>query len=170
MKGDLLILGVGNYLMGDEGVGVHFVRSLEPESWPAGVKLLDGGTAGFRLMEDLESYPNVIMVDATLDGRPAGTIRLIEPKFAADFPSAMSTHEIGLKDLVEGLVLLDKLPRIYLFVVSIDRVQPLSMQLSTPVQSILPELRERVRALALQLGVKASESEGQTVPVDALHP
>lgn len=157
MKGELLILGIGNALMGDEGVGVHFIQTLNEERWPDGVKVLDGGTAGFGLMEDLESYKNVIMVDATLDGRPAGTIRLIEPRFASDFPSAMSTHEIGLKDLVEGLVLLDRLPKIYLFVVSIEKVQPLSLDLSEPVRAALLPLHEKVEALAEELGIMTIE-------------
>lgn len=140
MNRKILILGIGNYLMGDEGVGVHFAKAAEELVWPEGVHVLDGGTAGFKLMEDLEIYPTVILVDATLDGRPAGTIRRIEPRFAADFPSAMSTHEIGLKDLVEGLTLLDRLPRIYLYVVSIDKVQPLSLDLSDRVKQAIPKL------------------------------
>ncbi len=146
----VLILGVGNYLMGDEGVGVHFAKAAEQEYWPEGVKVLDGGTAGFKLMEDLEIYPMVIMVDATLDGRPAGTIRRIEPRFSADFPSAMSTHEIGLKDLVESLALLGRLPKMVLFVVSIDKIQPLSLNLSAGVEAVLPRLVAEARALALQ--------------------
>ncbi len=151
MNPKILILGVGNYLMGDEGVGVHFAKTAEKLAWPAGVRVLDGGTAGFKLMEDLEIYPTVILVDATLDGRPAGTIRRIEPRFAADFPSAMSTHEIGLKDLVESLILLDRLPRIYLYVVSIDKVQPLSLELSEPVRRVVPELIASVLQLIDQL-------------------
>ena len=151
MKPRLLILGVGNYLMGDEGVGVHFAQAAEKESWPEGIKVLDGGTAGFKLMEDLEIYPTVIMVDATLDGRPAGTIRRIEPRFAADFPSAMSTHEIGLKDLVEGLILLGRLPEIFLYVVSIESVQPLSLELSPPVKAAIPRLQSSIRDLVGQL-------------------
>lgn len=153
IKNELLILGIGNYLMGDEGVGVHFVRTLEHERWPEGVKILDGGTAGFQLMEDLESHSTVIMVDATLDDHPPGTIRLIEPRFARDFPKAMSTHEIGLKDLVEALSLLDRLPRIYLFVVSVEKIQPLSIELSTAVEGALPQLRGQVDHLLEQLGI-----------------
>lgn len=84
----ILILGIGNYLMGDEGLGVHFIQHLEKENLPEGIDLLDGGTAGFQLMEYLEKYPIVIMVDATLDQNPIGTIRLIEPKFSQDFPKS----------------------------------------------------------------------------------
>ncbi|HAC25894.1 MAG TPA: hypothetical protein DCE81_13355, partial [Cytophagales bacterium] len=70
-----------------------------------------------------------------------------------DFPKAMSTHEIGLKDLVEALSLLDRLPRIYLFVVSVEKIQPLSIELSTAVEGALPQLRGRVDHLLEQLGI-----------------
>lgn len=157
MKGELLILGIGNYLMGDEGVGVHFAKMMATEHLPSGVTVLDGGTAGFKLMEEMEQHPFVILVDATLDGKPAGAIRLIEPHFAADYPSAMSTHEIGLKDLIEGLMLLDRMPKVYLFVVSIEKLQPLSMELSPPVKEALPKLKKEVEALMDRLGVTAPE-------------
>jgi len=157
MNGDLLILGIGNYLMGDEGVGVHFAKMMSEEQMPPGVNVLDGGTAGFQLMDDMERHPCVILVDATLDGRPAGTIRLIEPRFSADFPSAMSTHEIGLKDLMEGLILLDRMPKVYLFVVSIEKIQPLSMELSPPVKATLSRLKKQVETLMDRLGVATAE-------------
>jgi hydrogenase maturation protease len=144
----ILILGIGNYLMGDEGLGVHFIQHLEKENLPEGIDLLDGGTAGFQLMEYLEKYPIVIMVDATLDQNPIGTIRLIEPKFSQDFPKAMSTHEIGLKDLVESLSLMGKLPKIYLFVVSVADIAHLHVGLSPLVEQAINDLKNRVLALA----------------------
>lgn len=144
----ILILGIGNYLMGDEGLGVHFIQQLEKENLPEGIDLLDGGTAGFQLMEYLEKYPIVIMVDATLDKNPVGTIRLIEPKFSQDFPKAMSTHEIGLKDLVESLSLMGKLPKIYLFVVTVADIAHLHVGLSPAVTLAMDDLKKRVLALA----------------------
>ncbi len=144
----VLILGIGNYLMGDEGLGVHLANQLKAEVDPDLADVLDGGTAGFQLMEYLESYPNIILIDATLDGKPAGTIQRIKPRFSKDFPSAMSTHEIGLKDLVEGLYLLGKLPNIDLFIISIEKIQPLSTELSPEVRGVLPQLKSKIVELA----------------------
>ena len=76
------------------------------------------------------------VVDATLDGRPPGTIRLVEPRFSSDFPRAMSTHDIGLKDLISGLQVLGRLPRIYLFVVSIAELQDMYIGLSPAVAAV----------------------------------
>lgn len=140
----ILILGIGNYLMGDEGLGVHFVQRLEKERLLFDVDFLDGGTSGFLMMEYLESYPMVIMIDATLDAFPPGTIRMIEPKFAKDFPKAMSTHEIGLKDLVESLSMLNKMPKIFLFVVSVEDVANLHVGLSEEVERVFPILKTMI--------------------------
>lgn len=147
MQNRVLILGVGNYLMGDEGVGVHLARQLASELNDEQIDVVDGGTGGFQLMEWMESYPTVILVDATLDQREPGTIRLIQPRFSADFPKAMSTHEIGLKDLVESLILLDKLPQMYLFVVSISKVQPLSIELSPEIDRSLLQLKDQIKQI-----------------------
>lgn len=151
MNKKVLILGVGNYLMGDEGMGVHLARQLSNELDDERIDVVDGGTGGFALMELFETYPTVILADATLDQKPAGTIRLIQPKFSADFPRAMSTHEIGLKDVVESLILLDKLPKIYLFVMSIEKVQPLSIELSEEISDALPDLKMKMIQLAQSL-------------------
>jgi hydrogenase maturation protease len=151
----VLILGIGNYLMGDEGLGVHLANQLKAEVDPGLADVLDGGTAGFQLMEYLESYPNIILIDATLDGKPAGTIQRIKPRFSKDFPSAMSTHEIGLKDLVEGLYLLGKLPNIDLFIVSIEKIQPLSTELSPEVIRVFPQLKSQIVELAASYQTEA---------------
>ncbi len=146
----VLIMGIGNYLMGDEGVGVHVAQRLAKEALPEGVDVLDGGTGGFFLMEYFENYPVVILIDATLDDRPTGTIRVIEPRFAADFPRAMSTHDIGLRDLVEGLAILGKMPKIYLFAVSIEMIQSQQIELSPELERVMPELLEQVKNMALR--------------------
>jgi hydrogenase maturation protease len=146
----VLIMGIGNYLMGDEGVGVHVAQRLAREALHEGIDVLDGGTGGFFLMEYFENYPVVILIDATLDDRPTGTIRVIEPRFAADFPRAMSTHDIGLRDLVEGLAILGKLPKIYLFAVSIEMIQSQQIELSSELERVMPELLEQVKKMALR--------------------
>ncbi len=147
----ILILGIGNYLMGDEGVGVHFAQMLENEKLPSGVDVVDGGTGGFHLTNFFEAYPTVILVDATLDGHQPGTIRPLKPRFSKDFPKAMSTHDIGMKDLIEALTLMGTLPKIYLFAVSIETLQQQQVTLSPEIESVLPELRRQVFELVERL-------------------
>ena len=76
---DILILGIGNYLMGDEGVGVHFINNLDQSKFPENITFIDGGTGGFLLVPYLESHPIAILVDATMDGKEEGTISLLKP-------------------------------------------------------------------------------------------
>ncbi len=142
-----LILGIGNYLMGDEGIGVHIANHLESMILPDGVEVLDGGTGGFHLLEYFEQYHHIILIDATLDQHPVGTIRMIKPKFASDFPPAMSTHDIGLKDLVSALQLLNKMPQIDLFVVSIESIQQQGIELTPEIEAVVPKVIERIFTL-----------------------
>jgi hydrogenase maturation protease len=143
----ILVMGIGNYLMGDEGVGVHLAQRLSTLSHPSNVDVVDGGTGGFHLLEYFETYQKIILIDATLDGKPAGTIRLIKPKFASDFPAAMSTHDIGLKDMVSSLQLMGKQPDIHLFVVSIETIQQQGIELTKEVEAVMPELINKVLEL-----------------------
>ncbi len=135
IKNNVLFLGIGNYLMGDEGVGVFIAQKLSEGTLPPGVAVLDGGTGGFHLMGAMEGHPFVIMADATLDGRPAGTIRRIEPRFSSDFPRAMSTHDVGLRDVVEAMSIRETLPDILLYVISVEDVQPMTIGLSPAVEA-----------------------------------
>ena len=149
MKSDnkILILGIGNVLMGDEGVGVHAIKELEKETFPPNVTLLDGGTGGFHLLEYLQEYPRIIMIDATMDGKPAGTISLIEPKFATDFPRSLSAHDIGLRDLIESTAVLGELPKMYLITITIDSIQSMQMELSPEIEKQIPAVVGKVQAV-----------------------
>jgi hydrogenase maturation protease len=144
-----LVLGIGNYLMGDEGVGVYVAQQLAQERIPPGVEVLDGGTGGFHLMGVLEDYPFVVMVDATLDERPAGTIRRIEPRFSSDFPRAMSTHDVGLRDVVEAMCIRERLPKILLYVISISEIMPMQIGLSPVVQAAAGKVLAEIRTLVM---------------------
>jgi len=142
-----LVLGIGNLLMGDEGVGVHAVQALTPEALPARVTVVDGGTGGFHLLSYFSDYDPIIMIDATLDGRPPGTVSLIEPRYATDFPRSLTAHDIGLRDLIESAALLGPLPKIYLITVSVADLQPMETTLSAPVQSSIPHVHAMVTDL-----------------------
>jgi hydrogenase maturation protease len=144
---EVLVLGVGNLLVGDEGVGVHACRALEAETWPAHVHLVDGGTGGFHLLGLLRSHARVILIDATRDGSPPGTVAQFRARLAADFPPALGAHDIGLRDLITAAALLGPLPEIDVITVSVAELKPMTLELSPPVGAALPEVARRVRAL-----------------------
>ena len=131
--------------MGDEGVGVHAIDALVREAWPDDVTLLDGGTGGFHLLEVLHTHDPIVMIDATMDGRPPGTVTVLRPRYASDFPRSLSAHDIGLRDMIEATQLTRSLPAITLITVSIASVQPMELALSPAVADALPDVRRQVR-------------------------
>lgn len=153
----VLIIGVGNLLMGDEGVGIHALRALEGESPIAAVGLLDGGTGGINLLEAIERAPRVIMIDATRDGRPAGTVALLRPERVADLPHGLSAHDFGLKDLFAAAALLGRFPEIHLFTISVETIRPMCIELSAEVAAAVPEVVHAVHALAHRLAAAARD-------------
>jgi len=143
--GNLLVMGIGNVLMGDEGVGVHVVRHLEKEENPDGVELLDGGTGSFLLLDPMQRARKVILIDATLDDSPPGTVRRITPRFSSDYPRTLAAHDIGLKDLLDSFYLLGYHVDVLLFAVSIAPLQELGLEMSPNVATKLPEIASLVR-------------------------
>lgn len=145
----VLILGIGNVLMGDEGVGVHIVERLQEATLPDGVECLDGGTGSFLLLEPMQQATRVILIDATIDGAPAGTVRRLHPRFSKEYPRTLTAHDIGLKDLLDAFYLLGQPADVTLFAVSIDPLQDLSVELSPEVNAILPKVAQAILAEAV---------------------
>ena len=151
----ILILGIGNYLMGDEGVGVHFIQFLEKNRITySQADILDGGTGGFTLMGTIDAYDTIIFIDATMDGKPSGSISLIKPRFANDFPNALSAHDFGLKDMIESMYLLGNAPEMYLFTISIEEIKPMHINLSPAVKLAIPCLVDKIELLISDLQEK----------------
>jgi len=152
-KNKILVLGIGNYLMGDEGVGVHAIHALSKVKLPDNVDLIDGGTGSFDLMPIIAQYSLVIFIDATMDLRKPGTIDVIYPEFAADFPKVLSAHDVGLKDMIDALEFNQELPKIILLTVSIKEMFPMTIELSKEVGIIIPELVQKIQAIIKSIKV-----------------
>lgn len=140
----VLILGIGNTLMGDEGIGVHVARSLTEEKLPPNVECLDGGTGSFHLLEPMQRADKVYLIDATIDGSEPGTVRRIEPRFSTDYPATLTAHDIGLKDLLDVLYLMGEPPKVTLYAVSIAPLQDMAASLSEEMRPIVPEVARLV--------------------------
>ncbi|HSJ49132.1 MAG TPA: HyaD/HybD family hydrogenase maturation endopeptidase [Gammaproteobacteria bacterium] len=109
----VLVLGIGNSLLSDEGVGVHAIRSLEKDAPLHGVQYLDGGTLSFTLAGTIEDSEQLIVVDAAELGAPAGTVRCFEGAAMDGFLGSnrkRSVHEVSLLDLLAVVLLAGRLP------------------------------------------------------------
>ncbi len=146
LQNKILVLGIGNILLNDEGVGIHVVAALEKEGYSK-ADLMDGGTGGFHLLGFIQSYSTVIIIDAALDQFPAGHVRVLHPKYARDFPQQLSAHEIGLKDLLDAAFLLGNMPAIHLVAVSVKDFQDMGMELSSEVEAAIPLAIKHVKEL-----------------------
>lgn len=147
----VVILGIGNLLLSDESVGVRALETLRAGyEVPPPVSLIDGGTSGMELLEDLEGVDLLIVLDAIRANSVPGTlIRLAGAEVPVFFRTMLSPHQIGLSEVLASLELLERAPR----EVVVLGVEPLSfetgMELTTPVQARVPDLVEAtVRELA----------------------
>ncbi len=143
----LLILGIGNLVLQDEGFGVHAVRELEKCRLPENVDILDGGTAGMNLMGILQEYKDILIIDAALDHTPIGTVKHIIPKFSDAYPPLITVHEIGLKDVIDAMHLTGYCPNIELITVSVEKYDSLGMELSPKVEAAMPHAVEMVKEI-----------------------
>jgi hydrogenase maturation protease len=137
-----LVLGIGNTLLSDEGVGVYLVRRMQNESDARdGVRYLDGGTLSFSLAEEVANHERLIVVDAADTGSPPGTVRCYEGQEMDRFLArgGRSVHEMGLQDLLDMALLTDSFPSSRALV----SIQPLRIdwgeELSEPVTKALPQ-------------------------------
>ena len=137
-----LVLGLGNPLLGDEGIGVRVVGELRELELPDGVELADGGTSGLGLIGLMEGYQRVIIVDAADMGRPPGCVVRFTPS-EAQFKTEetpLSLHQMGL---VETLALAEALEVAPAEVVIIG-IQPGQMEgvvgLSPEVEGAIPQV------------------------------
>lgn len=108
----ILIIGMGNVLMQDEGVGVRAVEELENRYMiPAGVTVVDGGTAGMELFEPIRNCSHLIVADAINTGGAYGSLeRIVNDQIPAFFQTKLSNHQLGLSDLLALLTLKDEVP------------------------------------------------------------
>ncbi len=107
-----LVLGVGNLLLSDEGVGVHLVKRLtESYELPPGVQPLDGGTLGLDLLYYLQGVENLLIVDAVeMDKEPGTLLRLEGDEVPAFLSLKVSPHQVGIPDMLFAAKLKDLYP------------------------------------------------------------
>lgn len=145
-----LVLGVGNLLMSDEGVGVHVIRMLvENYQLPEEVQVLDGGTLGMDLLYYLEGAENLILIDAVEAGKEPGTLVRLEGDDVPAFLSMkMSPHQIGVPDMLAAARLKDVFPKRLvlwgiqpeLLEIGLDLSPTIAAKVDTIIQHVLEQL------------------------------
>lgn len=109
---NILVIGMGNVLMQDEGVGVRAIEELENRYLiPDAVTVMDGGTTGMELYNPILNCDQLIVADAVNTGAPYGSVvRIANDEIPQFFQTKLSNHQLGLSDLLALMTLKDKSP------------------------------------------------------------
>ena len=164
---DILIVGVGNLLLCDEGVGVAVIKELAKENLPAGTRLVDAGCALADVLCDIDDVERVIVIDAVRGGAAPGTLYkldagLLEGRQPA-FSCATSLHQIGLRESLAIAKLSGaRIPPITIIGVEPQNIEP-GTELSDTVKKKIPEIVSLVKS---ELGKRrsAQQMRGRSSP------
>lgn len=140
----VLILGVGNILFTDEGIGVRAVRHLRDQATlPPGVELLDGGTLGSRLMDAIMACRRLIVLDAVLGGGAPGALYRLEGEGVRKSLSFRdSMHQTDLADTLVYCELLGNRPETVVFGMEPADYRSMGTELSPVCAARIPDLAE----------------------------
>jgi len=154
MSKRILVAGIGNIFLGDDGFGVEVVRRLAGRELPEGVEVVDFGIRGLDLAYALqEEYELVVFVDATPRGQEPGTVYLIEPEIEEDGEMSLDTHGMDPVKVIKLSRALGARPTRTLVVgcepqvVSGEDYDDMLMELSEPVRAAVGEAVRLVRSL-----------------------
>ena len=112
--GKVIIIGIGNLLLMDEGIGIHVINELEKHKLPGNVDIYDGGTGGFKLIDLMHEAKRVIFIDAVETGKAPGTITTFKSKDVRSiYPKKKySLHDTNLLEVIKMAELLEVPPKI----------------------------------------------------------
>jgi hydrogenase maturation protease len=153
-RSSLLILGLGNLLCSDDGLGAFVAQAIaETRIVPDGVRVLDGGTLGLSLLPYLEDAERAILVDAIQADEPAGTlVRLDGDDVGPAVAARLSVHQVGVSDLIEAARWRERIPPTLVLLGVVPQTTDLGVGLSAPVLAGMPALVDLVCEEARSLG------------------
>ncbi len=160
MEKSFLILGVGNILLKDEGLGVRAVEFFKRRyRIPSCVKVLDGGTAGLRLLPLFKEYDHVIIIDAVAAGNEPGALYRIPAEKLKKSPPLMATaHEIDIKDLLSLASLEGPGAKVVIIGMTPEDVSP-GLELSPVIAKRIPLLADMVKKELESFGLVLHEAD-----------
>lgn len=157
MKCKRAIIGVGNVLLSDEGVGVHAVRYMQKWSnIPDRVKVIDGGTEGFGLMDLMVDCDRVVIIDCVKGGCRPGTIYCFDVDEIENSPFEYnsSIHQVGIVDIVKMVELIATPP-----FATIVGIEPACIDMGLELSDVVKKVVPRVAELSLQVVKMDSKQE-----------
>ena len=137
---DTIIIGIGNILLQDDGVGVHVIEQLENEKLPSTIELVDGGTSTLDTLGFFLDYKKVIVVDCLKAGLEPGTIYKIKPEDIKNYKKEnLSIHDVQILDVVKMANMMDKYPEVVIFGIEPEKIS-LNLEMTETMISKIPEI------------------------------
>lgn len=162
----VVMLGLGNILLRDEGVGVRVIEALaERYVLPPEVEAVDGGTAGMELLNLIAGCDHLIICDAVKEDSPPGTVmKLVDAEIPTFFQTRYSPHQLGLADVLATLALTDEAPRVVTLIGVVPFDLELGLELSPEVEAAVGKAVEEVvgvlRAVGCELVLRRLVRDG----------
>jgi hydrogenase maturation protease len=145
--GKVIIIGIGNLLLMDEGIGIHVINELEKQKLPENVDIYDGGTGGFKLIDLMHGAARVIFIDAVESGKAPGTVTIFssEDVHSIYHKKKYSLHDTDLMEVIKMTELLDNPPKI-----EIVGIQPKTINYGTTLSQELTDSMSNITNTVLR--------------------
>jgi len=142
---DTVILGIGNILLQDDGVGVHVIKQLENEKLPSTIELVDGGTSTLDTLGLFLDYKKVIVVDCLRAGLKPGTIYKIKPEDISNYKKEnLSIHDVQILDVVKMANMMNKYPEVVIFGIEPEKIA-VDLEMTQIMVSKIPEIISNIK-------------------------
>lgn len=155
----ITLLGVGNILLTDEGLGVHIVNEMrEDYVFNPPLNIIDGGTMGMELLTYMRGMTHLLLVDAVNGGEAPGTIyEFPHQEMNEYFTDHISVHEVGMQDILRIRAIQED-PLEDAMVIGVEPFSlELGLEVSEPVKAAVPEVKERILKVLASWGVEATK-------------
>jgi len=161
-----LLVGLGNLIFGDEGVGVHAMRRLEADyAFAPALELVDGGTSGLDLLPLLHGRERLLLIDALASDAPPGTIRIIRNRaIRAALTEKVSLHHLGIADLLALAELVGCTPPEIVLIGIVPGRLEMQLGLSDRLRERLPAIIATALAVLGKWGIESRPAPAQTAP------
>lgn len=160
----IMVVGVGNSIQMDDGVGIHVLNELKNYDLPDEVELFDGGTLGIDLMPYIEGREKLIFIDSVKAGQEPGTILRFQPDdLNYDDAPKTSVHQIGLIESLQMISLIGKAPdRIVIYGIqpkTIDWSEELTDEVKASIPKLIPHILKEIERSLEELKNNITEEE-----------
>jgi len=149
---EVLILGIGNILHKDDGLGVFIVNEMSTtvSDLPGNVEIFDGGISGYDLLPVMSGRKKIVIVDALKTNDKPGSIYRFSAKHLADCNNKFSLHDMGVKKLVDMLMIMGEKPEVEVIGIVPEDIQSLAIGISESVKNSIPKAVECILEAAVQ--------------------